>query len=374
MQRLKAFCEITKTSVNQLNDSVAQDQLHRLGTKAIGLTLGTMGWRIEHAEVSNEKIDNGYLYTGKMQFRKSTAREYTQEVFDKQWDTIQRKVASGGKTWGWFLKGGSGFPPRGDIPQQEVIAQTSMEIETPEDYMRFFKHLYGLDAQIRIIYDAVKSAKRTNFLKRNAVILFGSPGCGKTDTLLAFRHMLGENSCFTLDATSMTKAGAEKLLLELENVPPILIIEEIEKCNPLNLPWLLGVMDQRAEIHKVNARIGSVKREARCLVLATANNFPEFQGIMSGALASRFKHPVAFPRPSREVLEKIMQRECREIDGNPAWVKPALDYALNVERTDDPRRLMAILDGGDRLLSGEYQKDLISIRSAMAREAQQASK
>ena len=91
--------------------------------------------------------------------------------------------------------------------------------------------------------------------------------------------------------------------------------------------------------------------------------------MMSGALASRFGHKVYFPRPSREILKKILTREVRKIDnGKEEWIEPALDYLLEVEQTDDPRRAISILDGRDRLLSGEYQKDLKHIWDAMKRD------
>ena len=36
------------------------------------------------------------------------------------------------------------------------------------------------------------------------------------------------------------------------------------------------------------------------------------------------------------------------------------------EGTDDPRRAIALLDGGDRLLTGEYQADWLAIRRSTA--------
>src|SRR5439155_24406399 len=146
------------------------------------------------------------------------------------------------------------------------------------------------------------------------------PGCGKTEILLAVERMLGPGAVVKLDATMTSKAGAENLLLELAVVPPVLLVEELEKCDPANLPWLLGVLDQRGELIKTNARVGSVRKEARCLCLATVNDLGRFRAAFSGALASRFQHQVYCPRPGPEVLRRILVREVYARGGKEAWV------------------------------------------------------
>ena len=41
------------------------------------------------------------------------------------------------------------------------------------------------------------------------------------------------------------------------------------------------------------------------------------------------------------------------------WIAPALDYCLTTERTDDPRRVIAVCKcGREKLLTGEYQRTL----------------
>jgi hypothetical protein len=46
-------------------------------------------------------------------------------------------------------------------------------------------------------------------------------------------------------------------------------------------------------------------------------------------------------------------------------MQPCLDFALDVEQTNDPRRVIALLDGRDKLLTREYQRDLMAVRKAM---------
>jgi hypothetical protein len=176
------------------------------------------------------------------------------------------------------------------------------------------------------------------------------------------------------NATSLTKAGAENQLLSLAIIPPILLLEEVEKCIEANLPWLLSVMDFRGEVRKTNAHIGTVAREAKCLVLATCNDYSKFHGIMSGALSSRFTHQLYCPRPSREAMVQILTREVTQRGWDLAWVEPAVQIAFDEEGNSDPRRAIAVLDGHDRLLTGAYQDDWRQINKAKEADPQMIAK
>jgi hypothetical protein len=65
------------------------------------------------------------------------------------------------------------------------------------------------------------------------------------------------------------------------------------------------------------------------------------------------------------LLEKILRREVLAVNGNEKWIQPCVDFALDVEQTNDPRRIIALLDGRDKLLTREYQRDLMAVRAAM---------
>jgi hypothetical protein len=88
--------------------------------------------------------------------------------------------------------------------------------------------------------------------------------------------------------------------------------------------------------------------------------------MMSGALASRFQHKIYFPRPNRTILEKILMREIIKVNGSETWIGPILDYVLNIEKVNDPRRAISLLDGREKWLTNEYKDDLMAIREAMA--------
>src|SRR5690606_31257476 len=102
--------------------------------------------------------------------------------------------------------------------------------------------------------------------------------------------LLGEEdvSYAKFDATSMTKAGVLENLIENPFVPPVLIIEEIEKCEESALRWLLGVMDSRGEIRRTNYRVGNQAKNVKMIVLASANDLGLLKTMMAGALYSRF--------------------------------------------------------------------------------------
>ena len=58
-------------------------------------------------------------------------------------------------------------------------------------------------------------------------------------------------------------------------------------------------------------------------------------------------------------LRQMLLRKLREKGEPEDLADLALSHGLDVEQTDDPRRLLAILGGGDELLTGQFQSDLL---------------
>jgi hypothetical protein len=372
---------LVKQSVNSLNDEKVQEQLHKLCHKSIGKTYTRFGWTCKIKwELADGSTNQSHTYLATLTYSKAQLRERTQsdKVFDQQGADITRKLQSAARSLGWMMQRPLHNDGQAavDGPQEVVVAgmpstpvaKQERSINLPDNVRPWFSHIFDRDSQIRLVYQAIHTAVETQFRHRNHVVLWGQPACGKTEIMSSFVKMLGEENCLRLDAVSTTKAGLENVILEQEEVPPFLIIEELEKVNPVNIGPLLGILDQRAEVIKTNARVGSIRREARCLCLCTVNNMPLFKEAMSGALASRFSHKLYCPRPTREVLRLILSREVKEMGGKEEWIEPVLDYALEEEKTNDPRRVCALLDGRDRLLTGSYQKDLRAVLEAERRD------
>jgi hypothetical protein len=217
-----------------------------------------------------------------------------------------------------------------------------------------YKRYYGIESQIRMILSSLKSSIDSGGKRMTHSVLFGPPACGKTSVLNTLEEIVGKHNVLKLDATTTTKAGVEKLFLNTV-IPPIIILEEVEKANEDWLRNWLSLLDERSEIRKVSHKETIVK-DIDILFFCTVNDSDKFNNLLDGALASRCKNKIYFPRPTEETIKKILFRDVQENGGKVEWVEPALLLAkeLNV---DDPRVIISFLSGGDRLLDGSYQKD-----------------
>lgn len=253
-------------------------------------------------------------------------------------------------------------PERDDsIEESEVIPLESLESLDPGDA---YSHLFGLDAQIRTLLSCIQAAIDSGMENRFHPLLYGIPASGKTDILQTTYRLLSSKgvSCLLIDGPATTEAGMRKLLLdEDEIVPQLIFLEEIDKV-PHSFKLLLGLMDDRGMVTQLNFR-NSATRQIKALVLASANDYNSLQKLDSGALLSRFSTEIYCPRPTREILAQILERDIRKVNGSLDWIEPTLEYCFDRQGITDPRMLKRVaLCGKDKLTTGEYQRDLDSIR------------
>ena len=253
------------------------------------------------------------------------------------------------------------------LPIIEEFIRDEVALENSE----YFQGIYARGPHIRTVLSSVKSFLETNGERRNHTVLYGLPACAKTQILNGVANLLGEDAVLRLDATSTTSAGIYKLFFkELDVVPPVVIMEEAEKTSEEALRVWLGALDDRGELRKVNYREMKV-RSVQILCLATVNDKEQFDmlmggkklsggGIKPGALSSRFHNDIECPRPNSQVMRKILARDIREKGGRMEWIDPIVELSELIE-TNDPRKVLALLDGGDRLMTGEYQRDILEI-------------
>jgi hypothetical protein len=239
---------------------------------------------------------------------------------------------------------------------------------TEEILQTYFGHIYDREAHIRLIHDSLRSAVASKFKVRHHLLLKGLPACAKTVLIKAFIDWLGPVYFFNLNAPALTKAGLEDQLIDraiAHTLPPFIYCEEIEKTGPENVIPLLGVMDERAILQKTNARVGNIVVEVPCLVIATCNDEALLRRVGDGALFSRFSFKLTCGRPSAGTMRKILQDECEKIEGDQKWVGLVMsfleEYKGILPDHDDPRQAKAFLSGGERLVTGEFFRDYLSV-------------
>lgn len=363
---------LEKLSQRSLQEKVIRNNLDTLLNSVNTRALAVRGWVVEElgqgAGKSWKKHYNSDPETAsKFEFRyelwlsvKFVPSDETKRPEPHELQAILRTINTrcGQPAFGrWTLATVDGAPykPSGEDDGENGENVGYAKVEIPQDWDDFFAHLYGLDPQITRVLRSLEAGVLSDWESRFNCALVGPPGCGKSAICQAIKQALGEDAVLEFDATSTTAAGAIKELTEREILPRVIVIEEIEKADEKAMSFLLSVLDLRSQIRKTTART-SVVRDTKLFAIATVNDVPLFRKLQAGALASRFSNVIAFKRPSRDQLAKILLREVEKIGGNTKWIDPTLTYCEENGITD-PRRVISIcLCGRDLLLNGEYQK------------------
>lgn len=354
----KHIVEIVKKGLKRSNPKKLELQIERIADRALSGGRKDRGWTVVtggNKWLTPTYVNNEYQWTCHLEVECHKTR--SQEVIAREFDKIVKFIATAGAQPGWQVVSIDGSA----ITKQDKRVPGPVgyvKVEIPSNWKESFHQIYDRESQIEIIMSCIQAGIDSEFQNRFHCALIGDPACGKTATLAAVKDAFGEDTVLEYDATATTQAGAIKDLDERDELPRILIVEEIEKTDPDSLRWLLGAMDQRAQIRKITAR-QQIQKETRFLTLATVNDYNLFEKIMYGALASRFTYHINFPRPDKKLLARILEREVIKIKGKRAWINPTLKYAEQ-NGIYDPRKVCAIcLCGRDQLLTGEYQEKLI---------------
>lgn len=327
------------------------------------------GWRTRKVAIDPTGDLNTYKLT--VDLHKAMGRNFSKESAEEQFESIKTKLIQ--KLPGWRKLGDN---HDGD-DDSSLHIPISESLRLQDDWKEYFGHIYERDLQIAEMMRCIEIARDSEMEVRNHVLLYGPPGSGKTEILLSLCEMFGQEVVKRLDATTTTKAGAIQLLLEEDVVAPILAIEELEKVVGENdLPWLLSILDKRAEVMKTNARSGHISRQVKKLVIVTVNNMEKLRSFHEGALIDRFSCPLYCPVPTRELVTKILMDHLEEIPGGkPEWIEPAVEYAYTVENTYQIRRIKGIMAiGGDRLLDGSFQQEHKELLNQRIKDDQEITK
>ena len=351
--------EVQKVSQKTLNHEKVKTQLDGIRRRILGGGRQERGWQSKLAPHWDTPVTNpsgAIVYTATFLLQCKPKRKRSAESLANELEKIVKVVQAAGNAPGWLISKLDGdqeaakvFNPNTEVPYVDVAL--------PEDWRKNFSHIYGRDEQVDLVVSAVAAGIRSDWKHRFHTVLVGPPAGGKTEICRSLITAVGSEACLQYDATATTQAGAIEDLRKRDELPRILVIEEIEKTDEASLRWLLGVLDERGEVRKTTFR-NNVQFGARLLGVATVNDYPLFLRLMDGALASRFCNPIHCPPPDRGILTRILEREIDAVQGKREWIAPVLDFA-ELHSIHDPRRLKSIcLCGRDDLLTGEYQAKL----------------
>jgi hypothetical protein len=334
-------------------------------------------------------------YLVKLRLEKPNARN--PEAAEEQFRHVLRQVSRKAGSQGWEVLG-SDQAPVGDGGESTLFDATGRARPpfivpqlTDGVMASYFAGVYERDEHIRVIHDAVANHVATLArwrqggpaeVARSHVLLKGKPAGCKTTLFERLKRWYEEASpgaerVTFCDMQTATRAGVENYLLEkaeLGELADVVVFEEIEKLQPLdNLLPLVSVMGS-GYVAKLNAHVGRRRELANVLVFATCNDEGVVRRWRNGAIWSRFAHKLHCPRPSRELMGRILLDTVESVGGNPEWAERAMEFAYETlpavagRAMEDPREIKALLDGRDRLLDGSYQRDLLNIFRAEAGE------
>lgn len=360
---------LVKDSQRNLNMKSVANQTRTILTGTNSRRLAHNGWTLETADPSFETVtypgDNPHMVARSfLRFLAVYSREDDRKpqtndlaALAKKLDTVA-SVAANGKWTLMTVDDADYIADAGVIVEKGSEAVPYADCAVPDDWREYFSHLYGLDYQVEILISKLQAAIDSDWINRFHAVLVGPPGCGKSDVAESLMRALGPDAVIRYDATALTSAGAIKDLTDREILPRVMVVEEFEKITNKDVSaFLLGVMDTRGEIRKTTART-NIQQECKMFCVATVNDYSLFKSIQSGAIASRFRKPIGFKRPSREMRALILSREIEKINGDERWIEPTLNYCESIGE-DDPRVILDIcLSGRERLLDGSYQKML----------------
>lgn len=374
---------LAKTAKRSLGEDKITEQIERLRARILTAGRVSKGWRCEwseKAEVESLSVEGPtrargnapvmLRYTVILHLVNSPARVRKASDVEHEFRNIVSMLVAASNTFpNWEVALVDDIEPTSldldfdaikDSGESDYVGYTAVNV--PQNWKEAFAHIYDRDAQIDIAMSSIQAGLDSDWSKRFHALFVGPPACGKTEVGTSIRRLLGFDAVLSYDGTALTHAGFIKDLAEREELPRIIFIEEIEKVpEPAVLSALLGMMDTRGEIRKTTAR-EKIVRDCRVVVFATCNDYEKLVSMQAGALASRFGEPVYFPRPSRDLMGKILRREITQVNGSFQWIEPVLDYMDELESSDPRKAISFALRGRDGWIDGTFADKLRHVR------------
>jgi hypothetical protein len=376
---------LERKTVNRLNPEITRSKLRTISgvverNKAFGFTGKLARLTGPEAACDAESGVESYLYRAVIRVESESVGDLTQAQFEHSLAALQKEVEKAG----WDVVEGETEEPTtlSPEPRPQFIVPELTEAVLEEHFFG----IYERDSHIRLIHDSVKAychsleLRKTNpgvKVSRGHVLLRGRPAGCKSTLFERFKRWYdstpgGVERVLFIDAHTTSRAGLENFLLEkaeANSLPEVVVFEEVDKQHPDNLLSLLSVMAS-GYISKTNAKIGRRREAADILAWATCNDPDVIQNFRKGALWSRFPNRFFCPRPSKGLVRRILEDRVARLCGDPAWVDCVMAFAYDTvpkwtgRPLDDVRQIEALLDGRERLMTGDYQRDVLEILRA----------
>jgi len=365
--------DVQRETTNKLNDDKLNNQVKDIAAACLKRS-NCVGVTSSFSKLRGpfEMPSGKYLYDFTVRIKKQISR--SENAATKAIENAKRHVVRAAEARGWSAK------DEADRKEAAAIAEARAPFTVGElnnEIMeKYFNGVYERENHIWMIHNSVTNAIKTDYEERTHILLYGPPASCKSvlfDRLKAWYEEGSEiERVAKINSTTISKAGLEQWLLDKATtkcLPEILYFDEIEKFKMENLECLLAVMDGQGTISRLNARIGKVSAIAKVIIWATCNDVEKLKAFNSEAMWSRFIDPIPCVRPSKDLmynilLTRIAARRARGLNADDKWAKVAVDYGFDVMKTDDPRKIIGLLAGEDKLLDGSFFKMKEAIQDA----------
>lgn len=372
---------LVRKTKNRINPDITRRKLKKVAESATrnkSLGFQTKLGRMDEPTLVLDEEAKEELYRYSVRLRVSKPCVRNPETVGEKFEHVLNVLKRCAESEGWEVH--PDHRERGEVGVGPMPAAATLDTFKPPEltpgvFDTFFGDVYERDAHIRTVHGAVVNAIESDGKLLSHILLYGLPGSCKTkltERLKSwYEHGSKAERVSFVDGTTMTKAGLENWLLDLADggtLPEVLVVDELEKQPMDNLLCLNNVMGSGV-LTKLNARTGNVRTRTRFVVIGLCNDEEAIKKFRSGALWSRFTHKLRCVRPSRELCEFILRQEVSKLPGGKdEWADAALSFGWDQLGQRDIREIKGHLDGRDRLLSGEWQMDQMSIIAAARAE------